>query len=45
MIMKFEMPKFDIYSFDLNENIAALKSDVSGDEENISGPVKGSNVF
>jgi len=25
--MKFEMPEIEVYSFDLNQNIAALKGD------------------
>ena len=41
MIMKFEMPKFDMYSFDMNENIALLAED----GENIGGKFTGSNIF
>jgi len=41
MIMKFEMPKFDMYSFDMNENIALMAED----EENIGGGLTGSSIF
>ena len=40
--MKFEMPKFDIYSFDMNEEIAVMMED---DSENIGAGFKGSNIF
>ena len=41
MIMKFEMPKIDIYSFNVNENIAA---DL-GDKEEIGGAIFDSTIF
>ena len=41
--MKFEMPKFDIYAFDMSENIAKLMLDE--EDEKIGGKIDNSNIF